>query len=177
MRSWSQFCCGLIVSVINIIKMTNVSGVPINGQSPDLTKTKTEEAGEFPLLTNIGGGCRIWESETQVAIHVIAGGENSSKTSKVKYRPSSIFKHQDIVDVDDKENQTEHDEMLRNVEHSLSKLKERKYVIIDVGGERFRADRNTFLRFPLMTCVRCHGVTNHKLFSCVMCHESCVTCH
>ena len=53
----------------------------------------------------------------------------------------------------------DHGEGLMNVnQKSLSMFYKRKYVIIDVGGERFQADRNTFLRFPntrlgrLMSC-------------------------
>ena len=53
----------------------------------------------------------------------------------------------------------DHGEGLMNVnQKSLSMFCKRKYVIIDVGGERFQADRNTFLRFPntrlgrLMSC-------------------------
>ena len=53
----------------------------------------------------------------------------------------------------------DHGEGLMNVnQKSLSTFYKRKYVIIDVGGERFQADRNTFLRFPntrlgrLMSC-------------------------
>ena len=91
--------------------------------------------------------------------------------SKVKFAPSMTNKHdEDINDIEDsaeKESKIpEHDEALRNVQNSLSMFFKTKYVIIDVGGERFQADRNTFLKFPntrlgrLMSCKTIEDILN-----------------
>ena len=65
----------------------------------------------------------------------------------------------DTEDNKESEKIPDHGEVLMNVyQKSLPIFCKRKYVIIDVGGERFQADRSTFLRFPntrlgrLMSC-------------------------
>ena len=59
----------------------------------------------------------------------------------------------DTEDKKESENKIpDHGEGLMNVnQKSLPMFCKRKYVIIDVGGERFQADRNTFLTFPNTT--------------------------
>ena len=101
----------------------------------------------------------------------MVGSETSRKMSKVKFAPSMTNKHdEDIDDIENSAGQeskiSEHDEALRNVQNSLSLFYKTKYVIIDVGGERFQADRNTFLKFPntrlgrLMSCKTTEDILN-----------------
>ena len=103
-------------------------------------------------------------------IHIIVESETSRKISKVKFAPSLTNKHDkdsnDIEDIAENDRKIlEHDEALRNVQNSQIFFKT-KYVIIDVGGERFQADRNTFLKFPntrlgrLMSCKTIEDILN-----------------
>ena len=83
--------------------------------------------------------------------------------TKIKFAPPVTNEHDEETnnneDITENESKTpEQDEALRHVQNYLPMFFKRKYVIIDVGGERFQADRNTFLKFPntrlgrLMSC-------------------------
>ena len=139
--------------------MTNSFCAPIDIQGSELAIIK----GKFPLLTNVEGDILLFNPNGQQDTFIIAGGETSRKMTKIEFAPTVTNEHDedtnDNEDITENESKThEQDEALRHVQNYLSMFFKRKYVIIDVGGERFQADRKTFLKFPntrlgrLMSC-------------------------